>query len=65
MKENSEIKSEKYTQEIINKQQRQKAEEAWKQKDYAIVAKIYKSMKDFLSQSEKKKLEYSEKRKIK
>jgi phosphoribosylanthranilate isomerase len=61
LKENSEIKSEEYTQGIINKQQRQKAEKAWKQKDYGVVVEIYKSMKEFLSQAERKKLEYSEK----
>jgi phosphoribosylanthranilate isomerase len=61
LRKDSEIKAEKYTQEIINKQRRQKAEEAWKQKDYRIVVEIYKSMKDFLTQVERKRLEYSEK----
>ncbi|MDQ6788618.1 MAG: phosphoribosylanthranilate isomerase [Acidobacteriota bacterium] len=61
LKENSEIKSQEYTQEIINKQRRQKAEEAWKQKDYGVVVEIYKSMKDFLTPAERKKLENSEK----
>ncbi|MCY7346508.1 MAG: phosphoribosylanthranilate isomerase [Pyrinomonadaceae bacterium] len=65
LKETSEIKSEEYTQEIINKQQRQKAEKAWKRKDYGVVVEIYKSMKEFLSQAERKKLEYSEKAKLK
>ncbi len=65
LKENREIKSEEYTQGIINKQQRQKADKAWKRKDYGVVVEIYKSIKEFLSQAEKKKLEYSEKAKLK
>lgn len=65
LEENRERKAKEYTQEIINKQQRQKAEQAWKQKDYGAVVEIYKSIEDFLSRSEMKRLEYSEKSKIK
>lgn len=65
LRKDSETKAEIYTQKIINEQQRRKAEEAWKRKDYDAVVEIYKSIKNFLSQSEKKKLEYSEKAKSK
>ena len=63
LKENREQKSKEYTQEIMNQQLKQKAENAWKQKDYEVVAKSYKSIEKFLSPAEKRKLEYAERMK--
>lgn len=63
LKENRERMSSEYTQEIINKQIRQKAEVAWKQKDYDTVSRNYKSIEKFLSPAEKKKLEYAKRMK--
>ena len=63
LKENQEKMSKEYTQEILNKQTRQKAEFAWKQKDYDAVIRSYKAIEEFLSPSEKKKLEYAKRMK--
>jgi len=63
LKENREKASREYTQEILTKQTRQKAEVAWKQRDYVAVRKSYSSIEEFLSPAEKKKLEYAERMK--
>lgn len=60
LEESREKASKDYTQKIMNKHIRQKAEVAWKQKDYDAVIKSYKSIEEFLSLAEKKKLEYAE-----
>ncbi|HEY0048827.1 MAG TPA: hypothetical protein VGB68_06065, partial [Pyrinomonadaceae bacterium] len=61
LEERSNRRSKEYTQDLTNKQLRNKAASAWEQKDFAVVVESYKSMKKFLSAAEKKKLEYSEK----
>ncbi|KAF0111921.1 MAG: hypothetical protein FD147_435 [Chloroflexi bacterium] len=45
----------------LHKEIREKAESAWKNKDFAQVVTLYTSIFDFLSPTEKKKVEYAKK----
>ena len=51
----------KYALEIELKGIREAAQRAWEQKDYACIVKLYEPVKDRITQSEYKKLEYSRK----
>ena len=51
----------KYVLEIELKDIREAVQKAWKQKDYVCVVKLYEPVKDHITESEYKKLEYSRK----
>ena len=53
--------SQELTTEIKLKRVREKASEAWQQKDYLETIKLYKKIKPYLTPSEAKRLEYARK----